>query len=99
MLENLAVFYHGSIYKTRPLERMLKMMFQEQPLFGGTNSQLGMPPKVVVTATTSLEQRSVVFANYNRQDQAEQSKHPSRSVNKYDNLTGTSRHTLPILAI
>lgn len=72
MLENLAVFYHGSIYKTRPFERGLKMMFQEQPLFGGTTSQRETPTKVAVLGTTSLDQRSVVFANYNRQDQPEQ---------------------------
>ncbi|KAK9426461.1 hypothetical protein SUNI508_02902 [Seiridium unicorne] len=73
MLENLAVFYHGSIYKTRPFERGLKMMFQDQPLFGGANSQRETPTKVAVLSTTSLDQRSVVFANYNRQDRPDES--------------------------
>lgn len=72
MLENLAVFYHGSIYKTRPFERGLKMMFQDQPLFGGAmTGQRETPTKVAVLGTTALEQRSVVFANYNRQDFAD----------------------------
>jgi hypothetical protein len=75
MLENLAVFYHGSIYKTRPFERGLKMMFQEQPLFGGAaNGQRETPTKVAVLGTTALEQRSVVFANYNRQDFSDDSR-------------------------
>ncbi|KAH6647653.1 hypothetical protein BKA67DRAFT_394493 [Truncatella angustata] len=73
MLENLAVFYHGSIYKTRPFERGLKMMFQDQPLFGGATLQRETPAKVAVLGTTTLDQRSVVFANYNRQDQPEES--------------------------
>jgi hypothetical protein len=77
MLENLAVFYHGSIYKTRPFERGLKMMFQDQPLFGGANFQRETPTKVAVLGTTSLDQRSVVFANYNRQDQTDESQYPS----------------------
>jgi hypothetical protein len=76
IVENLAVFYHGSIYKTRPFERGLKMMFQEQPLFGGTNCQRETPTKVAVLGTTSLEQRSVVFANYNRQDLSDESESP-----------------------
>jgi hypothetical protein len=75
MLENLAVFYHGSIYKTRPFERGLKMMFQDQPLFGGATLQRETPAKVAVLGTTTLDQRSVVFANYNRQDQPEESKY------------------------
>lgn len=32
------------------------------------------PTKVAVLGTTALEQRSVVFANYNRQDFADESK-------------------------
>ncbi|KAI1846078.1 hypothetical protein JX266_007887 [Neoarthrinium moseri] len=69
--ENLATFYHGSIYKTKPFERGLKMVFQDQPLFGGATSQREMPTKVAVAGTTALDQKSVIFANYNRQDRAE----------------------------
>lgn len=53
-------------------------MFQDQPLFGGAmTGQRETPTKVAVLGTTALEQRSVVFANYNRQDFADDSK-PSR---------------------
>lgn len=99
MLENLAVFYHGSIYKTRPLERGLKMMFQEQPLFGGANSQYEIPAKVAVTATTFLEQKSVVFANYNRQDPADHGECSFRMSELEMPLLTFDRSALPILTI
>jgi hypothetical protein len=65
--------YHGSLYKTRPLEKTLKINFPDEPFFGGARSH-EMPIKVAVTATTSMQQEAVVFANYNRQDAENKSK-------------------------
>lgn len=50
------------------------MMFQEQPLFGGASPvNREMSAKVVVAGTTALEQKPVIFANYNRQDRMDTS--------------------------
>jgi hypothetical protein len=74
LFANLATFYHGSIYKTKPLERGLKMMFQDQPLFGGASTiTREMSAKVIVAGTTALEQKPVIFTNYNRQERMDSS--------------------------
>lgn len=73
LLQNLTNLYHGSLYKTQPLERALKSCFSDLNLFGGIESQNEMPVRVAVTSTTALEQKAVVFANYNRPDQTNQS--------------------------
>jgi hypothetical protein len=73
----LSSLYHGSVYKTQPLEKALKSYFGDQPFFGGGRKQQEEPNRVVVTSTTALEQKPVVFANYNRPDQADQGKNSS----------------------
>ncbi|KAJ4391044.1 hypothetical protein N0V93_004658 [Gnomoniopsis smithogilvyi] len=66
LLEKIAIFSHGSKYKTKPFEKVLKETFEEWPLFGG-QSELGeMFTKVAVTSTTAIQQHPVVLANYNR---------------------------------
>ncbi|KAG8162296.1 hypothetical protein KVR01_008061 [Diaporthe batatas] len=64
----LTKMYHGSVFKTQPLERILKRYFSDTPFFGGARSRHGLntPVKVAVTATTAFQ--PVVFANYNRPD-------------------------------
>ncbi|KAI1842756.1 hypothetical protein JX266_011077 [Neoarthrinium moseri] len=66
----LSSLYHGSLYKTQPFEKALKRYFSDQPFFGGSvhRSRHNISLKVAVTATTSIEQQPVLFANYNRPD-------------------------------
>lgn len=72
ILEQLAVFKHRSMYKTKPLEEFLKEKFdQHRPLFGGSlhegpNESAEMATKVAVTSTISVDQHDVVISNYNR---------------------------------
>lgn len=72
VLEQLAVISHGSMYKTKPLEELLKEKFDlNRPLFGGslgegTNEAGEMATKVAVTSTISVGQHAVVISNYNR---------------------------------
>ncbi|KAI1453420.1 hypothetical protein F4805DRAFT_443421 [Annulohypoxylon moriforme] len=73
LLKNLSSTYHGSIYKTKPLEKALKMRFSEQNLFGGVQSRNEMPIKVAVTSTTVPGSKAVIFSNYNRPDHISQS--------------------------
>ncbi|KAI1770384.1 hypothetical protein F4818DRAFT_450454 [Hypoxylon cercidicola] len=73
LLEHLTNLYHGSLYKTQPLEKALKSSFSDQNLFGSIQSQNEMPIRVAVTSTTALEHKLVVFANYNRPDHINQS--------------------------
>ncbi|KAK1461915.1 hypothetical protein CCUS01_01505 [Colletotrichum cuscutae] len=70
LLEKLVTINHGSIYKTKPFEALLREKFQDRPLFGGANehSQSEMLTKVAVTSTTSINQHSVILTNYNRPD-------------------------------
>ncbi|KAF6832216.1 hypothetical protein CPLU01_06315 [Colletotrichum plurivorum] len=72
VLEKLAIVNHGSMYKTKPFEALLKQRFQgNRPLFGGANNQNEMSTKVAVTSTTLIEQHPVILTNYNRPDTAE----------------------------
>lgn len=68
LIGTLSKMYHGSVFKTQPLERILKRYFSDTPFFGGARSRhnLNTSVKVAVTAATAFE--SVVFANYNRPD-------------------------------
>lgn len=76
LLEKLVTINHGSIYKTKPFEALLREKFQDRPLFGGANehSQSEMLTKVAVTSTTSIDQHSVILTNYNRPDAMEDGK-------------------------
>ncbi|KAJ0109487.1 hypothetical protein J7T55_000413 [Diaporthe amygdali] len=70
LIGTLSKMYHGSVFKTQPLERVLKRYFSETPFFGGSRSRhnLNTSVKVAVTAMSALNHQSVVFANYNRPD-------------------------------
>ncbi|KAI2617824.1 hypothetical protein GGR54DRAFT_607089 [Hypoxylon sp. NC1633] len=68
LLGNLSSLYHGSLYKTQPLEHVLRNTFSNQNLFGGVGYRNEMSIKVAVTATTPLEHKAVIFSNYNRPD-------------------------------
>ncbi|KAM0414633.1 hypothetical protein ACHAPT_013527 [Fusarium lateritium] len=76
LLEQLAVFNHGSMYKTRPFEELLGEKFdRNRPLFGGTlgegpNETGEMATKVAVTSTISVDQHAVVISNYNRPEKS-----------------------------
>lgn len=75
-MKNVPVFgmisslYHGSLYKTQPMEKALRRYFSDQPFFGVSThkSRHNVSLKVAVTATTALDHHAVVFANYNRPD-------------------------------
>ncbi|KAI0888236.1 uncharacterized protein GGS22DRAFT_95044 [Annulohypoxylon maeteangense] len=71
LLQNLAVLNHGSMYKTRPFEALLRKTFTEKPLFGGANDLSEMITKVAITTTSEMKQHAVVLANYNRQGSTE----------------------------
>ncbi|EXK25131.1 hypothetical protein FOMG_18188 [Fusarium oxysporum f. sp. melonis 26406] len=72
VLEQLAVIGHGSMYKTKPFEELLKEKFdQNRSLFGGSLGEGSDEPgematKVAVTSTISVDQHAVVISNYNR---------------------------------
>ena len=68
LLEKLAMLSHGSMYKTKPFETLLREKFEERPLFGGATNIAEMVTKVAVTSTTAVAQHAVVLANYNRPD-------------------------------
>lgn len=69
----ISSLYHGSLYKTQPFAKALRRYFSDQPFFGVSThrSRHNVSLKVAVTATTSMEHQSVVFANYNRPDPPE----------------------------
>ncbi|KAI1362066.1 FabD/lysophospholipase-like protein [Xylaria arbuscula] len=71
VLEKLAAWNHGSIYKTKPFEAMLEKVFTSRPIFGGASNDHEMITKVAVTTTSSIAQHAVVLANYNRPDPIE----------------------------
>ncbi|OTA77343.1 hypothetical protein M434DRAFT_402358 [Hypoxylon sp. CO27-5] len=73
LLDNLSSTYHGSIYKTKPLEKALKTSFSERNLFGNVQPRNEMPTRVAVTSTTALGHKEVVFSNYNRPEPLSQS--------------------------
>lgn len=63
----LATAKHGSKYKTRPFERILREHYKEEPLFGGEHKDDGYTTKVAVIATTDTGNQATVLSNYNRQ--------------------------------
>lgn len=71
VLEKLAAWNHGSIYKTKPFEAMLEKVFSSRPIFGGASDDDEMFAKVAITTTSSVAQHAVVIANYNRPDPTE----------------------------
>ncbi|KAI0517620.1 FabD/lysophospholipase-like protein [Xylaria bambusicola] len=71
ILEKLAAWNHGSIYKTKPFEKMLEKVFTSRPIFGGASDDHEMLTKVAITTTSSIAQHAVVLANYNRPDPTE----------------------------
>lgn len=72
VLEQLAVLNHGSMYKTRPFEQLLKEKFDKhRSLFGGIDEIDEMATKVAVTSTMSIDQHAVVISNYNRPESRE----------------------------
>ncbi|KAI1079978.1 hypothetical protein F5B20DRAFT_147122 [Whalleya microplaca] len=73
LFEALSSLYHGSKYKTRPLEKTIKKHFSKQHLFGGIESRHEMSIKVAVASMTTVGQQPVAFANYNRPDPRHQS--------------------------
>ncbi|KAI0124847.1 hypothetical protein BJ170DRAFT_478611 [Xylariales sp. AK1849] len=98
VLEKLSMLNHGSIYKTKPFERVLKSKFDNRPLFGGISEKEEMSTKVAVTTTTSIEQHAVVLANYNRPDGSEfeptyrfaRSSGPSKELRVWEAARATS---------
>ncbi|KAK7452493.1 hypothetical protein Landi51_04381 [Colletotrichum acutatum] len=100
LLEKLVTINHGSIYKTKPFEALLREKFQDRPLFGGANdhSQSEMLTKVAVTSTTSIDQHSVILTNYNRPDVMEdelpyrlfRSNEPSQEFKAWEAARATS---------
>lgn len=67
-LNKLVMLHHGSKYKTKPFESVLKESFEDRLLFGGPNERGEVLTKVAVTSTTAIQQHPVVLANYNRPD-------------------------------
>ncbi|KAI2470767.1 FabD/lysophospholipase-like protein [Annulohypoxylon bovei var. microspora] len=66
----LSSLYHGSLYKTKPLAKALRRYLADQPFFGSAThrSSIITSTKVAVTASTGIERKAVIFANYNRPD-------------------------------
>lgn len=79
LFKSLSSTYHGSIYKTKPLEVSLKIRFSDQNLFGGIQSRHKTPIKVAITSTTVSGGRDVVFSNYNRPDPMDMSTYHYKS--------------------
>lgn len=66
----ISTLFHGSVYKTQPMEKAMKRYFSDQPFFGGSihRARPNVNTRVGVTATSSIGHNSVLFANYNRPD-------------------------------
>ena len=71
-LQQAATVNHGSKYKTRPFQQILREVFGDEQLYGGRrSSHYVYDTKVAVTATSGTGQRAVVLANYSRQEESE----------------------------
>ncbi|KAI3328065.1 FabD/lysophospholipase-like protein [Xylariaceae sp. AK1471] len=68
-LRDLTNVFHGSVYKTQPLEEALKRQFSDECLFGGSIS-LQQWTRVAVTSSSLFGQKATIFANYNRSQSA-----------------------------
>ena len=70
ILEQMATFYHQSVYKTRPLYNTLRRAFGDSPFFGSQQEpSLEYDVKVGVTSTNGECSRPLLLANYNRENQ------------------------------
>ncbi|OCL07767.1 FabD/lysophospholipase-like protein [Glonium stellatum] len=65
-IRHLATAKHGSKYKTRPFEKILREHYKEELLFGGVHKG-GYSTKVAVVSTTDTGNQATVLSNYNRQ--------------------------------
>lgn len=63
-----AVARLGRRYKTRPFEEALQGVFPDEYLFGGQHPNPSNV-KVAITATSETGESSVIFSNYNRQNE------------------------------
>ncbi len=68
LLGKLSMVNHGSVYKTRPLESILKSILgNDDLLFGGQKSRCPRHARVAVTSTEETSKRqAVILTNYNR---------------------------------
>ena len=62
----LTTINHGSKYKNRPFEKVLREHFKEECLFGGQHKEDRYSMKVAVTSTSDTGQQATVLSNYNR---------------------------------
>lgn len=79
-INKLVLLHHGSKYKTKPFETVLKDTFEDRLLFGGPNERGEVLTKVAVTSTTAIQQHPVAMANYNRPDGPENGKSNHSSI-------------------
>ncbi|KIW97974.1 uncharacterized protein Z519_01558 [Cladophialophora bantiana CBS 173.52] len=68
IFEKLATLNHGSKYKTTPLHQVLQESFGNHLLFGGKGHAARYATKVAVVSTSGTGNRSLIMANYNRQE-------------------------------
>ncbi len=68
VLGKLAMVKHGSVYKTRPLESILRSLLgHDDLLFGGQNPRRPQHARVAITSTEeSSNHHAVILTNYNR---------------------------------
>ena len=67
-MKSLALISRGSLYKTKPLKRILQDTFgMDTPLFGGGSTTPRLPVKVAVTTTLGQRRSSkpAILTNYN----------------------------------
>ncbi|KAK4445124.1 hypothetical protein QBC34DRAFT_441867 [Podospora aff. communis PSN243] len=79
MVRNLAIARHGSVYRTEPLEKVLRNLFgEEAALFGAAQLQSGCQAKVAVASTESAtgKLQPVVLSNYNRSNEDKSTRLP-----------------------
>lgn len=68
-LQKLATAFHGSIYKAKPFESILREFFgSEDLLYGGKKTRNWNRTKVAITATALGKLESVLMTNYNRHE-------------------------------
>lgn len=67
ILKKLVTLHHGSKWKTTPLHEVLHESFGDNLLFGGVSNNAKYATKVAVVSTSGTGNRSLIMANYNRQ--------------------------------
>lgn len=71
-LQALATLNHGSKWRTRPLHDALRDSLGQERLFGGiTDKSAKYATKVAVVSTSGTGNRSLVIANYNREESSD----------------------------